>query len=258
MSVLNLENGALLSQTEFPFPISSFALYLDESGSARLIYAARNAIYLPSQPELKVDIETTGQTASINGRAPYDPQIWTQLPNMILPIENLPPDAKELRMPGAPRHYRQGIHEGMDFYWGPGREIRAAADGTIVRAMWDYQEPWPELFAFYRGEAAQLGETSDDALDFFRGRQIWVQHENGFVTRHAHLNQIDQVVAEGGQVNQGQIIGYVGNSGSPGSLDGPTVDTHLHFEIWYGDDAYLGQYWRPIETREFIESLFTR
>ncbi|MEM8863280.1 MAG: hypothetical protein AAGD96_33640, partial [Chloroflexota bacterium] len=81
MSVLNLENGDLLSQTEFPFPISSFALYLDENGSARLIYAARNAIYLPSQPELKVDIETTGQPVSISGRAPYDPQIWTQLPN---------------------------------------------------------------------------------------------------------------------------------------------------------------------------------
>lgn len=258
LSAFSLENGALLSQTEFPFPLASFALYPNSSGGSNLLYVGRNAIYLPSQPSVQVDVETTEQTAFIPGRPPYDPQIWGQMPNIILPIENLPPDTTELRMPGAPRHYRQGIHEGMDFYWGPGREIRAVADGTVIRAMWDYQEPWPELFTFYRGEAAQLGETSDEALDFFRGRQIWVQHANGFITRHAHLNQIDQVISEGGQVTQGQIIGYVGNSGSPGSLDGPAVDSHLHFEIWFEDQAYLGQYWRPIETREFIEALFAR
>ena len=100
------------------------------------------------------------------------------------------------------------------------------------------------------------GQTSGEGLDFFRGRQIWLQHENGFISRHAHLSSIDPLIVVGAQVGQGQIIGRVGNSGSPGSLDGPEVDSHLHFEIWYGDSGYLGQYWRPIETRELIESMF--
>ncbi len=256
LSVLNNENGTLLSQTEFQFPISTFALYLDEFGSSVGIYAGRNTIYLPGKPEIQQEIDMVGQPAFMSGTAPYDPQIWDTIPQLILPLENLPPDARELRLPGAPRHYRQGIHEGMDFYWGPGRQIRAVAAGTVIRAMHDYQEPWPELFSFYRGQAALQGQTTDEGLDFFRGRQIWLQHENGFVSRHAHLSSIDPNVFVGAQVTTGQIIGRVGNSGSPGSLDGPDVDSHLHFEIWYGDAGYLGQYWRPIETRELIEALF--
>ena len=256
LSVINNENGTLLSQTEFEFPISTFALYLDQFGSSIAVYAGRNAIYLPGQPDQQAEIDMVGQAAFVQGEVPYDPQIWANLPNITLPIENLPPDNSELRLPGAPRHYREGIHEGMDFYWSPGREIKAVADGTVVRAMWDYQEPWPELFSFYRAEAALLGQTSEKGLDFFRGRQVWLQHENGFISRHAHLSRIDQSIDVGSVVTQGQTIGQVGNSGSPGSLDGADVDSHLHFELWYGDRAYLGQYWRPIETRELIESIF--
>lgn len=257
LSVLNNENGTLLSQTEFPFPLSTFALYTDDFGSSLAIYAARNAIYLPGEPDTQATFKVTEQVAVMPAHSPHDLQVWEQLPDLILPIENLPPDFRELRLPGAPRHYRQGIHEGMDFYWSPGREIRAVAAGTIVRAGWDYIEPWPELFTFYRAEAAQLGETSETGLDFFRGRQIWIEHENGFVTRHAHLSGIAFDLDVGSTVTQGQVIGQVGNSGSPGSLDGPTVDTHLHFELWYGHRGYLGQYLRPIETRELIESIFS-
>ncbi len=256
LSVLNNENGTLLSQTEFPFPISTFALYLDEFGSSIAIYAGRNTIHLPGKPEIQTAIEMAGQPAFQLGEASHDPAIWGRIPQLILPIENLPPDARELRLPGAPRHYRQGIHEGMDFYWGPGRQIQAVASGTVIRAMHDYQEPWPELFSFYRGQAALQGQTTQEGLDFFRGRQIWLQHENGFISRHAHLSSIDPAIIVGAPVTSGQIIGRVGNSGSPGSLDGPDVDSHLHFEIWYGDKGYLGQFWRPIETRELIERLF--
>jgi murein DD-endopeptidase MepM/ murein hydrolase activator NlpD len=263
LSVLNNENGMVLSQTEFPFPISTFALYLDQFGSSLAIYAGRNTVYLPGQPDTQTiidlnDVPTGGQSAVLLNSAAYDPQTWLQMPDLVLPIENLPPDARELRLPGAPRHYRQGIHEGMDFYWGPGREIRAIAAGTIIRADWDYVEPWPELFAHWRSRSAELGYTPDEALDFFRGRQIWIQHENGFISRHAHLSTIDFNIDVGVQIAQGQVIGQVGNSGSPGSLDGPTVDSHLHFELWYGDQGYLGQYLRPIETRELIKTIFTK
>jgi len=257
LSVLNNENGTLLSQTEFPFPISTFALYLDQFGSSHAIYAGKNTLYLPGEPDTQVTIDLDSRSSLIVTNNAYGPQIWANVPDLILPIENLPPDSRELRLPGAPRHYRQGIHEGMDFYWGPGRQIRAVAAGTIIRIDWDYVEPWPELFTFYRSEAAELGKTSEEGLDFFRGRQIWIQHENGFISRHAHLSTMDPNLNVGSQVAQGEIIGRVGNSGSPGSLDGPEVDSHLHFELWYADQGYLGQYLRPIETRELIETIFT-
>jgi murein DD-endopeptidase MepM/ murein hydrolase activator NlpD len=37
-----------------------------------------------------------------------------------------------------------------------------------------------------------------------------------------------------------QVIGYVGNSGTPDGVTDPDVDIHLHFEIRVGD-TYLGQ-----------------
>ena len=56
---------------------------------------------------------------------------------------------------------------------------------------------------------------------------------------------------------QGDFIGRVGNSGSPASLNDESADSHLHFELWLGEH-YLGQYLRPIETRELLEALFVQ
>ncbi|MBK7893903.1 MAG: hypothetical protein IPJ90_03220 [Anaerolineaceae bacterium] len=53
----------------------------------------------------------------------------------------------------------------------------------------------------------------------------------------------------------GQQIGLVGNTGSPASVRSESEDAHLHFELWR-DDFYLGQFLRPIETRELLEQLF--
>ena len=47
----------------------------------------------------------------------------------------------------------------------------------------------------------------------------------------------------------------MGNSGSPASLESETEDAHLHFELRLGDH-YIGQYLRPIETREWLNEIF--
>ena len=81
-------------------------------------------------------------------------------------------------------------------------------------------------------------------LDGYRGRQIWIDHGNGLVTRYAHLGSIAPEVAEGAAVTRGQIIAYVGNSGTPSSVSSKTAEVHLHLELWVGEN-YVGQFLRP-------------
>jgi len=54
------------------------------------------------------------------------------------------------------------------------------------------------------------------------GSYVVVRHDNGSQTLYAHMSSVS--VGKGQAVNQGQVIGYVGNTGRS---SGP----HLHFEI---------------------------
>ena len=82
-------------------------------------------------------------------------------------------------------------------------------------------------------EALRIGHTPDDVLDRIRGRQVWIDHRDGVVTRYAHLSKVADL-AVGERVVAGEIIGAVGASGLPEG--GP----HLHFEIRVGT-GYLGE-----------------
>lgn len=154
--------------------------------------------------------------------------------------------ANENLWPNAPREYRFGIHEGIDFYEYDncvviveGTEAVAAAGGTVVRADHDYQPlTAPELDGLLSRSEAQ-GFTDDEALDRFRGRQVWVDHGGGIVTRYAHLSGIPGNIQEGTTVSAGQVVGYVGDSGTPESVTAPGVEMHLHFEIRVGS-SFLG------------------
>lgn len=57
------------------------------------------------------------------------------------------------------------------------------------------------------------------------GHYIDIEHPNDTITRYAHISK--SKVAVGDYVLQGDLIGYIGNSGK---TDGPT-GCHLHFEI---------------------------
>jgi len=54
------------------------------------------------------------------------------------------------------------------------------------------------------------------------GRQIMIEHMDGYMTRYAHLNEI--LVNKGDIVKQGDIIGTVGTTGL-------STGNHLHYEI---------------------------
>ena len=148
-----------------------------------------------------------------------------------LPIEgaDIPQDPELL--PGAPRDYRGGIHEGIDFPAPTGTPVLAAASGTVARvdvSFLDWNREQQDI-ALY--EAITLGYTPAATLDRIRGRQVWIDHGKGLITRYAHLSAVEPLVV-GQKVEAGALIGEVGSSGYP--QGGP----HLHFEVRVGDDFY--------------------
>ena len=54
------------------------------------------------------------------------------------------------------------------------------------------------------------------------GNYVVVQHDNGISTLYAHMNS--RAVSEGDVVTQGQVLGYVGTTGS-------STGNHLHLEF---------------------------
>ncbi|GFZ75572.1 peptidase M23 [Pseudohongiella nitratireducens] len=87
-------------------------------------------------------------------------------------------------------------HKGTDYAAPTGTPIRATADGTVT---------W----------AARNGSF---------GNLVVIKHHGAFETKYAHLNAYANGVKKGSRIQQGQIIGYVG---STGSATGP----HLHYEF---------------------------
>jgi murein DD-endopeptidase MepM/ murein hydrolase activator NlpD len=95
----------------------------------------------------------------------------------------------------SPFGYRWGrLHAGIDIGVGYGTPIHAAASGTVVLAGW-------------------TGGY---------GNYTCIDHGGGLATCYAH--QSSYAVSSGAQVSQGQVIGYVGNTGH-------SFGSHLHFEV---------------------------
>ena len=58
------------------------------------------------------------------------------------------------------------------------------------------------------------------------GKYIRIRHNNEYKTAYAHLNSYKKGISKGVRVNQGEVIGYVGNTGR-------STGPHLHYEIIY-------------------------
>ena len=89
-----------------------------------------------------------------------------------------------------------GVRNSSECY---GKEIHAAGDGTVYFAGW------------------QSGF----------GYLVIIEHANGIRTYYAHQKKV--AVKAGDEVKQGDVIGYVGNSGN-------TTGPHVHFEIRVPDE----------------------
>ena len=153
------------------------------------------------------------------------------LSGFIVPLGGIDVPSEEQYLPNSPRAYRAGYHEGIDFPVPKGTPVLAAKAGTVSRVDSSFVD-WSAEEAQAAFDAAQaLGYTPAQTLDRLRGRQVWIDHGGGVVTRYAHLSAVEPVRI-GDLVMQGQPVGAVGSSGFPEG--GP----HLHFEIRVGDDFY--------------------
>ena len=59
------------------------------------------------------------------------------------------------------------------------------------------------------------------------GRTVEIKHGGNIKTLYAHLEKFNARTKVGSKIKQGEIIGYVGDSGR-------ATGTHLHFEFWQG------------------------
>ncbi|WP_372424213.1 M23 family metallopeptidase [Salinarimonas chemoclinalis] len=88
------------------------------------------------------------------------------------------------------------MHTGVDWSNRVGTPIFAAGAGTVTVAGWE---------GGY-------------------GRRVEIQHANGYVTTYSHMSRIGDGIQPGTRVTQGQVIGYLGNSGL-------STGPHLHYEV---------------------------
>lgn len=71
-------------------------------------------------------------------------------------------------------------------------------------------------------QAAAAGIVREIAEEQVLGIYVVIEHDEGLVTRYAHLQEVS--VEAGAKIAKGQVIGKMGNTGL-------TQDTHLHFEV---------------------------
>ena len=86
----------------------------------------------------------------------------------------------------------------------------------------DYFEP---IVASASGLVTFVGGDSLFGLGWY----VEIEHENGWETTYAHLSEF--AVYQGQYVEQGQVVGYNGNTGY-------STGPHLHFEVRH-DDWYI-------------------
>ena len=91
---------------------------------------------------------------------------------------------------------------GYDFTMNIGTEILAARDGIVVHA----------------NDGTNDGNPNGTNL-------ITIQHEDGTVALYSHLTRNGVLVNVGDTVEQGDLIGFSGNTGNTGGLP------HLHFSV---------------------------
>ncbi|MBF0537943.1 MAG: M23 family metallopeptidase [Nitrospirae bacterium] len=88
-------------------------------------------------------------------------------------------------------------HLGVDYVAPAGTPVSAAGDGVVVKAS-------------YNGQY---------------GNNVWIDHNNGYVTCYGHLLRYAKNIKVGTKVEMGQVVGYVG---ATGLATGPHLDYRVN------------------------------
>jgi murein DD-endopeptidase MepM/ murein hydrolase activator NlpD len=105
--------------------------------------------------------------------------------------------------------HRMRMHDGIDYVNKIGTPIKSVADGRVI----------------YKGWLGGYGKT------------IKIKHKNGYITLYAHMKGYSKIRI-GQYVKQGQVIGYMGNTGM-------STGPHLHFGV-----MRYGKWINPIKIRK--------
>ena len=165
-----------------------------DKGRGELLYAS---ITLGNEKKLFYRF----QTPDDNAVDFYDPQGRSARKFLL----RMPLPAGQLRSGfGWRRHPVLGyakMHTGTDWANKVGTPILAAGNGTIIKSGWT---------AGY-------------------GNHIEIEHLNGYITTYSHMSAYGRGTDVGAKVRQGQIIGFLGQTGL---ATGP----HLHYEVIVNDN----------------------
>ena len=127
--------------------------------------------------------------------------------NLIIPVEGIDPD--DLRDTFNASRSGGRTHRAIDIMATCGTPVLAAIDGEIIRIVHNT-----------RGGNTIYQMSDDRKLVFY----------------YAHLDRYADDLAKGQYARQGDVIGYVGDTGNAGA-----GNCHLHFSIWAVTDQK--KYW---------------
>ena len=174
------------------------------------------------------------------------PGLWYPVPGAVLP-------ANDAHLPGAARPYRAGESQGFDFYGDDvgvpielGTPVIAVTDAIVTRIDAAYREPDEQAWNDLLGAVAD-GATEEE-LDRLRGRQVWLEDDEGRTYRYAHLSSVEPDLRVGERVARGAVIARAGNSGTDDGVQGSDGGVRVHFEIWE-DGSFFGDGLEPAAVR---------
>ena len=120
-----------------------------------------------------------------------------------------------------PIYKTEKMHTGMDFTAPVGTEIHATGSGVV--------------------ENAEKGGQG-------YGNEVLIRHGYGYETLYGHMSKI--IVRSGQKVNRGDLIGYVGNSGT-------STGPHLHYEVHKNGSPVnpINYYFNDLSPEEYARML---
>ena len=203
-----------------------------------------------------VDIEHPNEITT------FDPR-WVDSLSLSLPCYDVPVPKRTMRLPNAPRNYRNGTHRGLDFFANWGTPVRSVAEGVVVRSDVYYEEVPADFRENLLKATTKVGHTPSDIFNsVLLGKSVFLDHGfdliPGFrtISIYAHLSHIEKEIVPGAVVKRGELLGKSGNTGMRESTIGSKAGSHLHWEmiLQKGEqEIYLG---KGMSNPELYDMLF--